>query len=85
MTGDKPDNTVRKERMLREATNALKQLGFGARQRNDVAGYALLALLGLKPTMRWKEASDPLMGITPIIDFIAEHFGLRYAVCAEHS
>ena len=79
MASDKADNKSRKERMLREATDALKQLGFGARQSNDVAGYVLLALLGLKPTLRWKDASHPLMGITPIIDFVAEHFGLRYA------
>lgn len=79
MASDKTDKNSRKEKMLREATAALKQLGFGPRQCNDVAGYVLLALLGLKPTIRWSDASHPLMGVTPIIDFIAEHFGLRYA------
>ena len=79
MASDKADEKSRKEIMLREATEALKQLGFSPRQSNDVAGYVLLALLGLKPTTRWKDASHPLMGITPIIDYVAEYFGLRYA------
>lgn len=79
MASDKANKTSGKKALLREATEALKQLGFGPRQSNDVAVYVLLALLGLKPAMRWKDATHPLMGITPIIDFVAEHFGLRYA------
>ena len=79
MASDNANKKSLKAKMLREATDALKQLGFGPRQSNDVAGYVLLALLGLKPTMRWQEASHPLMGITPIIDFVAEQYGLRYA------
>lgn len=79
MASDNANKQSRRAKMLRDATDVLKQLGFGIRQSNDLAGYVLLALLGLKPSMRWQEASHPLMGITPIIDFIAEHYGLRYA------
>jgi hypothetical protein len=64
---------------LREAMDALRQLGFASRQRNEVAGYALLALLDLQPTQAWAEATAPVRGITPIIDFVAEAYGLRYA------
>ena len=53
MASDNANKKSLKAKMLREATDALKQLGFGPRQSNDVAGYVLLALLGLKPSMRW--------------------------------
>jgi hypothetical protein len=64
---------------LRDATEILRTLGFTARQCNEVAGYTLLALLDLKPSQRWSEAAEPLRGITPIIDFVAEAYGVRYA------
>jgi hypothetical protein len=78
---DVPRGRLRKARDLRlgEAMDALCQLGFTARQCNEVAGYVLLALLDLKPTRPWIEATAPLRGITPIIDFVAETYGLRYA------
>src|SRR5208283_5718986 len=52
---------------------------FGPKQRNETAAYALLAMLDLRPTLPWAEAQAPLRGITPIIDFIAEAYGVRYA------
>ncbi|NUN93225.1 MAG: restriction endonuclease [Verrucomicrobiae bacterium] len=64
---------------LAEAMNALQALGFGERQRNPVAGYTLLALLDLKPLQAWSEATAPLRGITPIIEFVSEAYGRRYA------
>jgi hypothetical protein len=36
-------------------------------------------VLNLTPDKHWKVASDPLMGITPIMDWIAEHYGKKYA------
>ncbi len=38
-----------------------------------------MALLDLSPAKEWSEAESPLRGITPIIDFIAEAYGNRYA------
>ena len=64
---------------LAEAMTILKAAGFDVRQRNEVAGYTLLALLDLKPAQTWNEASNPLRGITPIIEFIAEEYGVKYA------
>jgi hypothetical protein len=80
MAPNKPDrkNTARKQK-LAEAIDALTALQFGPKQRNDTAAYTLLALLNLAPEKTWREAESPLRGITPIIDFIAEHYGLRYA------
>lgn len=64
---------------LREANEILSALGFTGKQANTTAGYVLLALLDLKPNDPWAEASSPLRGITPIIEFIAEAYRVRYA------
>lgn len=68
-----------RESKLHDAMEILRSLGFTARQSNVVAGYTLLALLNLKPLQPWSEAAKPLCGITPIIDFIAKAYGVRYA------
>lgn len=68
-----------REAKLRDAMEILRALGFTARQSNEVAGYTLLAMLDLKPSQPWNEAAEPLRGITPIIDFVAEAYGVRYA------
>lgn len=64
---------------IEEAIDALTQLGFPRAQLNERSGLTLLALLGLTPTKAWSEATAPLCGITPMMDFMAEHFGKRYA------
>ena len=42
-------------------------------------GRTLLALLGLKPEQAWTQASAPYCGITPLIKFIGEWYGIDYA------
>ena len=69
----------RTTRKLKDAMTILCALGFGPRQSNEVAGYVLLAMLDLGRRTDWKDAAAPLRGITPIIDFVAEKYGLRYA------
>lgn len=68
-----------RKRRLAETIEALTDLRFEPRQRNETAAYTLLALLDLSPEASWSEAQAPLCGITPIINFIAEVYGLRYA------
>jgi hypothetical protein len=57
----------------------LEALGFGTRQRNEVAGYVLLSLMNVSAGEPWSAAQSPLRGITPIITFIRETFGVSYA------
>jgi hypothetical protein len=71
-------NAARKKR-LAETIAALIALQFGPRQRNEVAAYTLLAMLDLKADTAWAEADAPLRGITPVIEFIAAFYGVRYA------
>jgi hypothetical protein len=68
-----------REKKLKSAVEILRSLGFAPKQSNEVAGYTLLACLDLKPGQSWSEAAAPLRGITPIIDFVATAYGLRYA------
>ncbi|HWB59051.1 MAG TPA: BsuBI/PstI family type II restriction endonuclease [Chthoniobacteraceae bacterium] len=64
---------------LSGATEILRALGFRERQANEVAAYTLLALLDLDPKKPWSAASNPLRGITPIIDFLSKNYRVRYA------
>ncbi|MGA2243129.1 MAG: BsuBI/PstI family type II restriction endonuclease [Verrucomicrobiota bacterium] len=68
-----------REKKLKGATEILRALGFAPKQSNEVAGYTLLALLDLKPGQSWAEAAAPMRGITPIIDFVAVAYRVRYA------
>lgn len=70
---------IAREQKLCEAVHALKEMGFGPRQSNETAGYSLLALLDLKPSQNWSDSTAPLRGITPIIEFVREFYGVQYA------
>ena len=78
LTDPTPSKKTR-QRKIKEAMEILRALGFTSRQSNEVAGYALLALLDMKPTQPWRDVAAPLRGITPIIEFVAKAYGVRYA------
>ena len=62
--------------------NALKllvALGLPRAQQNERSALALLALLDLRPDRKWADAQNPLMGITPIMDWIRDHYDKTYA------
>ena len=71
--------TESRKQRLAQTIEALTALGFGPKQRNETAAYSLLALLYLRSETPWHEAQAPLRGIRPIMDFIAEAYGIRYA------
>ncbi len=72
------DPTVAKKR-IDEAIEILEALGLPKEQLNERSALTLLASLDLKPAQPWTEASAPLRGITPMMEFFAEHYGKRYA------
>jgi adenine-specific DNA-methyltransferase len=74
----KKTNPMQGKRKVDGARAILKALGMPRAQQNDRSAYTLLALLGLKPTTPWSKATAPLLGITPIMDFIAQHHGKVY-------
>ena len=64
---------------LKEAFQALVDLDMPTAQRNDRSALCLLALLDLSPGKEWSEASDPLIGITPMMEFARINYGKEYA------
>jgi hypothetical protein len=72
-------NRVAAKRKLSEAKEILTALGFSGKQANTTACYVLLAMLDQKPSDAWSDATAPLRGITPTIEFIAETYHVRYA------
>ncbi len=62
--------------------NALKilvALGLPRAQQNERSALSLLALLDLRPDRKWADGQNPLMGITPIMDWVREHYKKDYA------
>jgi adenine-specific DNA-methyltransferase len=70
---------VKARKRIEEALAILKDLGLPREQRNERSALTLLSLLGLKPNTAWSDATDPLMGITPMMDFFRAHYGKDYA------
>jgi hypothetical protein len=76
-TADETPQDAKKK--IDEALEALRALEFPREQQNERSALTLLALLGLKPGNRWSDAAAPLMGITPMMEFFATHYGKHYA------
>jgi len=55
---------------IEEALAVLDALGLPGGQLNERSALSLLALLDLAPTTPWSQAASPLMGITPIMDWM---------------
>ncbi len=67
------------KRKIEEALGLLRAIGVPRGQQNDRSALTLLALLDLKPTSKWAEASAPLRGITQMMEYFREHYGVDYA------
>jgi hypothetical protein len=61
------------------ALQILADLGLPRAQHNERSALTLLALIDLRPNRTWSEAAAPFMGITPIMSWIREHYGKKYA------
>jgi hypothetical protein len=60
------------------ALQILDDLGLPRAQRNERSALTLLALLDLRPGGEWRDAASPLIGITPIMDWMRSHYGKHY-------
>lgn len=67
------------ETHLGDAKKILLSLGLPPAQQNERSALCLLALLDLRPGRNWAQAGNPLIGITPIMDWIRKHYKKRYA------
>jgi hypothetical protein len=63
---------------LDEAYQILISLGLPRRQHNERSALCLLALLNLTPGKTWAQAENPLIGISPIMDWAREQYQKDY-------
>lgn len=70
---------MNKNKNIDDALKILAQLGLPRAQQNERSALCLLALLDLPPGKKWKQASAPLIGITPIMDWAKKHYQAGYA------
>lgn len=66
------------EDKIADALQVLENLGMPRAQQNDRSALCLLALLDLKQGKSWSDASSPLAGITPMMEFARDHYGKQY-------
>lgn len=79
MSHENSQNPVQVQNRIHEALQVLTALGLPRGQLNERSALTLLALLNLKADDAWPTASDPMIGITPIMEFAKEHYGRQYA------
>jgi type II restriction enzyme len=67
------------EQKIQEALEIIIALGLPRQQQNERSALTLLSLLDLKPADGWQDATNPLIGITPMMEFFEKNYGKRYA------
>jgi len=64
---------------IADALQALGALGMPRAQQNDRSALCLLALLNLTQEKSWATAGNPLVGITPMMQFARDYYSKQYA------
>lgn len=65
---------------IEEGREILKSLGLPPAQQNEMSALTLLALCGLKPADRWRQACRQSVTVTKgIMTFVAREYGRQYA------
>lgn len=66
-------------RKVCEALRILDAIGMPRAQQNERSALCLLAICGIRKSTAWSEAAQPLIGITPIMEFARVRYGKEYA------
>ena len=69
----------KKDQKVKAANQLLISLGFPRAQQNERSALCLLALLDLTPSKSWLNAENPLIGITPIMEWARQYYAKEYA------
>lgn len=64
---------------IKDAEKILVSLGLPRAQQNERSALCLLALVNPPPEKKWSQSEDPLIGITPIMDWARKHYKKQYA------
>jgi hypothetical protein len=67
-----------RELKISEAMGILSGLDFPKQQINERSALVLLSVLDLKPEQPWSEATNPLIGITPMMMFFQSYYKKKY-------
>lgn len=67
------------QRHINNAIKILSLIGLPRAQQNERSALCLLALLNLTPAKKWQQAENPLIGITPIMDWARDNYKKDYA------
>jgi hypothetical protein len=68
-----------RENNIADALQVLGELGMPRAQQNDRSAFCLLALLDPKQGKSWAASRNPLVGITPMMEFARDHYSKQYA------
>lgn len=71
--------TEERKNRIDSALQILAALGLPKAQRNERSALCLLALLNLTPENTWRKAQNPLLGITPLMEWVRDNYGKKYA------
>jgi adenine-specific DNA-methyltransferase len=66
-------------RRVKEALELLIAVGIPREQQNERSALTLLALADIMPRTAWKSATTPLRRITEMMDWMRDHYEVRYA------
>ena len=75
----KTPDPIQAKKRIREALSILQMFSLPRAQLNDRSALTLLALLDIKATTSWREAANPLIGITEMMNFFHDYYGISYA------
>ena len=70
---------IQAKKKVNEALSILQSLNVPRAQQNDRSALTLLSLTNVDPTNHWKKANKNLIGITEMMDFFRDHYGVNYA------
>lgn len=79
MPDSSPTNPALVKQKIEEALDILKQLDVPRAQQNERSALTLLALLAHKLETPWKDSAKVFIGITQMMDWIRDNFGVTYA------
>jgi BsuBI/PstI restriction endonuclease domain/BsuBI/PstI restriction endonuclease HTH domain len=68
-----------KNNYIEAAQQIIVLLGLPRSQQNERSALCLLALINLTPNKSWSDAENPLIGITPIMNWARQHYDKEYA------
>lgn len=73
------DDPLDMQKKIDRTIELLNELGLPKAQQNERSALTLLALLNLKPSMEWVDIEMPMLGVTPIMDWLKSEYGKEYA------